>query len=784
MPQKKPALKNGVPLEKYLLKRNFEKTPEPSGGKSGKNGRSFVIQEHHARSLHYDFRLEMDGVLVSWAVPKGIPEEAGPKRLAVHVEDHPLDYGSFEGEIPAGNYGAGTVAIWDAGEWEPLDKDWRKSFDKGKMKFQLRGKRLHGVYLLARMGEEPNWLLRKISDESVVDSLAKPEPEAIGFISPQLARPVSSVPLGKEWIHELKFDGYRLIAVHQNGKVKLYTRKGLDWTYRFEIIAHKLGKLSKKNFVMDGEAVVFDKNGRSRFGNLQQALQEGKGKQISFVAFDLLHFDGLNLRELPLSQRLEMLGKLVTRETGTIRRSTVWPAHHGKSLFQQACKNGLEGIISKNAQGIYLSGERRDWVKSKCRARQEFVICGYTTPKGVLPAFGALVLASWENNKWIPRGKVGTGFTEANRKKLLKQFRSYVVKKPTLLSGDKDVTWMRPELIAEIEFTEITRDGSIRQGVFLGIREDKAATEVHLDAFQAVSTTHKEVAVLGITISHPERIVFPDTQITKAEVARYYERVGELMLPYVADRPLAIIRAPEGIGGQMFFQKSFPKYVPKEVIQSELADGTVVFHIHSVKGLVSLAQFGAIEFHPWGSTMGQPWKPDFLTWDLDPDADVPWEEVRGAAFLIRDFLEERGLTVMLKTSGGKGLHLVLRIKRFHKWEVMREFTKAVAARIAELNPKRFTITASKTKRKGRIFIDWMRNGEGTTCVAPWSLRARMKAPVSMPIEWSDLRTAQPAGFTIHEPPIIPSAWEKPKMQMIKVKLLNELGIGNIRSLKS
>lgn len=784
MPQKKPALKNGVPLEKYLLKRNFEKTPEPSGGKSGKNGRSFVIQEHHARSLHYDFRLEMDGVLVSWAVPKGIPEEAGPKRLAVHVEDHPLDYGSFEGEIPAGNYGAGTVAIWDAGEWEPLDKDWRKSFDKGKMKFQLRGKRLHGVYLLARMGGEPNWLLRKISDESVVDSLAKPEPEAIGFISPQLARPVSSVPLGKEWIHELKFDGYRLIAVHQNGKVKLYTRKGLDWTYRFEIIAHKLGKLSKKNFVLDGEAVVFDKNGRSCFGNLQQALQERKGKQISFVAFDLLHFDGLNLRELPLSQRVEMLGKLVTKETGTIRRATVWPAHHGKSLFQQACKNGLEGIISKNAQGIYLSGQRRDWVKSKCRARQEFVICGYTAPKGVLPAFGALVLASWENNKWIPRGKVGTGFTEVTRKKLLKQFRSYVVKKPTLLTGDKDVTWMRPELIAEIEFTEITRDGSIRQGVFLGIREDKVAKEVHLDSFQAVSTSHKEVALLGIPISHPERIVFPGTQITKAEVARYYEQVGELMLPYVADRPLAIIRAPEGIGGQMFFQKSFPQYVPKEVIQSELPDGTVVFHINSVKGLVSLAQFGAIEFHPWGSTMGQPGKPDFLTWDLDPDAAVPWEEVRGAAFLIRDFLKERGLTVMLKTSGGKGLHLVLRIKRSHKWEVMRDFTKAVAARIAELNPERFTITASKTKRKGRIFIDWMRNGEGTTCIAPWSLRARMKAPVSMPVEWSHLRTAQPAGFTIHEPPVIPMAWEKPKMQLITVKLLTELGIGNIRSRKS
>jgi len=775
MPRKKPAPKKGVPLEKYLLKRNFAKTPEPSGGKPAKNGRSFVIQEHHARSLHYDFRLEMNGVLVSWAVPKGIPEEAGPKRLAVHVEDHPLDYGSFEGEIPTGNYGAGTVAIWDAGEWEPLDKDWKASFNKGKMKFQLRGKRLHGIYLLARMGEEPNWLLRKMSDESVVGSLARPEPETIGFISPQLARPVSSVPTGNEWIHELKFDGYRLIAVHQRGDVKLYTRKGLDWTYRFEFIARKLGELSKKNFVLDGEAVVFDKKGRSRFGDLQQALQEGKGKQISFVAFDLLHFDGLNVRELPLSQRLEMLEKLVTNETGTIRRSTVWSGNDGKSLFQQACKNGLEGIISKNAQGIYLAGERRNWVKSKCRARQEFVICGYTAPKGALPAFGALVLASWENNKWIPRGKVGTGFTEDTRKELLKKFQSYVVKKPTLLTGDKDVTWMRPELIAEIEFTEITRDGSIRQGAFLGLREDKQAREVHLDAFQSASTTHEKVAVLGVTISHPERIVFPDTEITKSEVARYYARVGELMMPYVANRPLAIIRAPEGIGGQMFFQKSFPKYIPKDVFQSELADETVVFHIKSIRGLVSLAQFGAIEFHPWGSTMDQPGKPDFLTWDLDPDATVAWEEVMGAAFLIRDFLQERGLTVMLKTSGGKGLHLVLRIKRSYEWAVMREFTKAVAARIAELNPARFTIAASKAKRKGRIFIDWMRNGEGTTCVAPWSLRARTQAPVSMPIEWADLKTAQPGGFTIHEPPLIPKVWKKPRAQVIGVKFLKELG---------
>ena len=775
MPPKKRVRKSDVPLEKYLSKRNFAHTPEPSGKPGKKTGHSFVVQEHHARSHHFDFRLEMEGVLVSWAVPKGVPEEQGPKRLAVHVEDHPLEYGGFQGTIPKGNYGAGTVAIWDAGEWEPLDKNWQKAFKKGKMKFLLHGKRLHGEYLLARMGEEPNWLLRKISDDNLAQSSARPEREIAGFISPQLARPVPSVPSGEEWMHELKLDGYRLIAVQRAGKVQLFTRKGLDWTHRFEKLAGHLAGLTKKDFVLDGEAVVFDAKGRSRFGDLQQALQEGDREAICYVAFDLLHFDGLNLRKLPLAERVKFLGDLVTEETGPVRRSAVWTAGAGVSLFLQACKNGLEGIISKNARGIYQDGERRDWAKSKCRARQEFVICGYTAPKGALPAFGALVLGSFENGKLITRGKVGTGFTGNERRRLLKLFQPYVKTEATFPAMAKDITWMKPHLVAEIEFAEITRDGSIRQGAFLGLREDKMAGEVHLDGFQVASVGKEKVTVMDVNISHPERIIYPGTQISKVEVVRYYERVGKLMLPFVANRPLAIIRAPEGIGGQTFFQKSFPKYVPPHVLQSELKDGTMVFHIKNVKGLIALAQFGAIEIHPWGSRLDQPDKPDFLIWDLDPDEAVPWEEVLGAAILIRDFLAGYGLDTLLKTSGGKGLHLMLHIRRTHEWDVMKAFTKAVAARIAELNPRRFITTASKAKRKGRIFIDWLRNGKGSTCVAPWSLRARSHAPISMPIDWAKLESTTAAGFTIHEPPQIPDQWHSLKVQSITASLLKEMG---------
>ncbi len=775
MPPKKPPVKRrAAALDAYRGKRDFTVTPEPRPRRSTREGRSFVVQEHDARSHHFDFRLEMDGVLVSWAVPRGIPEDPAAKRLAVHVEDHPLDYGRFEGTIPKGNYGAGTVAIWDRGTWEPLERNWRERFDRGKMTFLLHGERLHGTYLLVRMKEEPNWLLRKIDDEIPSDRLPPPPREKAAFVAPQLARVAASVPVGTEWRHELKFDGYRLIAVKRDGDVTLYTRNQLDWTDRFGDLAAHLDDLTEHDFVLDGEVVVFDAKGRTRFGELQAALQSGRSDRLVFVAFDLLHLDGANLRGQPLSQRFAALTALIGDGTERIRPSKVWDADEGAELFRQARANGLEGIVSKKSGGRYLEGTRRDWLKSKCRARQEFVICGYTAPKGSLRGFGALLLASFEKGKLIPRGKVGTGFTQRERLRLVRRFEPLVTDQPTLPTTEPRVTWLRPELVAEIEFAEITRDGAIRQGGFLGLREDKSAGAVHLDPVPTTHPSDETMKVRGIPITHPDRIVYPADGITKMEVARYYDRIGEHILPHLADRPLALLRAPSGIGGDMFFQKSFPNHLPDHVTQKELADGTTIFYLRDVRGLVSLAQFGAIEFHPWGSRMPRPEKPDQLIWDLDPDTAVPWPEVLGAAFLIRDFLADHGLHLLVKTSGGKGLHLVLFIKRTHDWESMREFTKAVAREVAAFNPSRFVITSSKKKRKGKIFIDWMRNGEGSTCIAPWSLRARDGAAVSMPVNWSDLATATAAGFTLHEPLTPPDEWADPRPQLVPKALLRQI----------
>ncbi|HEY8962726.1 MAG TPA: DNA ligase D [Luteolibacter sp.] len=773
MPRKPPAQKRANALEAYRRKRDFTGTPEPKARKANKAGRSFVVQEHHARSHHFDFRLEMNGVLVSWAVPKGPPEDLVAKRLAVHVEDHPLEYGKFEGEIPKGHYGAGKVVIWDKGEWEPVEADWRKEFDNGKLKFVLHGSKLAGTYLLARMKEEPNWLFRKLEEDRPEAVTTREKP---GFVPPQLARVVPSVPEGSEWIHEIKLDGYRLIVVRHGNSLRLFTRSGLDWTDRFHDLAKQLAALPSKDFVLDGEAVVFDAKGRSSFGDLQNALQQGHGAKIDFVAFDLLHQAGENLRALPLSERLKRLEKLVPAETGRIRRSKVWSASEGKSLFGEACRLELEGIISKKITEPYREGGRYDWVKSKCRARQEFVICGYSPPKHPGPSFGALVLGSLEHGHLVPRGKVGTGFSIAKREELFRIFQPLRAETKPFDFPERDITWVRPELVAEIEFAEITRDGSIRQGSFVALREDKVAKDVHLDPFQTAMTDAKNVKVAGIPVSHPERMTFPADEVTKLEVIRYYENVSELILPYLVNRPLAILRAPEGITGELFFQKSFTRHVPKHVKSVRLADGTDVIAIRDVKGLVSLAQYNVIEIHPWGAPLPQGEKPDVLIWDLDPDAAVPWKEVLGGAFLVRDYLRGHGLETVVKTSGGKGIHVMLYLKRTLDWDTAKAFSKAVAAEVMKLNPQRFIITASKAKRSGKIFLDWLRNGRGSTCIAPWGLRARPGAAVSRPVDWDDLPGVTADGFTIRDPLKMPKDWKNIIPQTVSKALLRDLGV--------
>jgi bifunctional non-homologous end joining protein LigD len=624
------------------------------------------------------------------------------------------------------------------------------------------------------MKEEPNWMLKMLDPSTHSPASFGVEEEEAAFVAPQLAQVVPTVPTGRDWIHELKLDGYRLIVVKNNGALTIFTRSGLDWTEKFRSLAKHLAKVSRKDFILDGEAVVWDEKGRTNFGDLQAALK-GKGDRISFVAFDLLHFDGLNLRGLPLFERQKRLAELLSDDEGVVRLSKIFPSGQGTELYKQACKLGLEGIISKKKSGLYRPGDRRYWTKSKCRPRQEFVICGYTPPKSSLPAFSSLVLGSYENGKLISRGRVGTGFSEQDRWDHLKRFEKLKIGKAPFKSEGK-VVWIKPVLVAEIEFAEITRDGSIRQGSFIALREDKQAADVHLDGVQVATADPKGNKVLGVTVTHPERIVYPGEQISKLEVVKYFERVGELMLPFVANRPLAILRAPGGITGELFFQKSFTAHVPEGVHQQQLPDGDQIFYVKDVEGLVSLAQFGAIEFHPWGSTLRKPENPDFLIWDLDPEESVPWNEVLGAALLLRDYLADHGLQAVVKTSGGKGLHLMLHIKPTYGWDMMKPFTKAVAAAVAQFNPRRFVITSTKSKRTGKIFIDYLRNGRGATCIAPWGLRARPGATVSMPINWEQVPELSRAGYTIHEPPNIPTEWKGLRPQTIKKSFLKELGV--------
>lgn len=725
-----------------------------------------MIQEHHARSHHYDLRLEIDGVLVSWAVPKGIPETPAEKRLAVHTEDHPLEYATFEGTIPKGQYGAGEMTIWDTGTWSPLEGDAPAALAKGKLKFRLNGRRLSSNFVLARMAEEPNWLLRLLPEKLTPPSGMR-RPEIPSFIEPQLAQAISKVPSGSDWLHELKFDGYRLIAVKKEGEASFFTRNGYDWTDRFPALTQALAALPPQNLVLDGEAVVFDQKGRTDFGGLQAALKTNDSRKIIFIAFDLLHLEGESLRDLPLTARLKELENLFEEDTGIIRRSKVWPGKLGPDLFKQAAENGLEGIISKTAMGRYLPGQRRDWVKSKSRSRQEFVICGYTPPKGSRKGIGALLLASHENGKLIPRGKVGTGFSERDKDFLLEKFAPLKTNDPLLDTSEEKVTWIRPVLVAEIEFAELTREGSIRQGSFIGLREDKPAEAVRLETVPAGAGNQ----IAGVKITHPDRLVFPADGIPKIEIARHYEAVAEYMVPYVFGRPLSILRAPDGITGETFFQKNFPTHLPPGVKSHTLADGTSVFSVTDAKGLVSLAQFGTVEIHPWGCQLDKPDAPDLLIWDLDPDPAITWKETLGAAFLLRDVLGEAGLEPMVKTSGGKGLHLVLRIRRTHDWETMREFTKNVARAIEALAPAQFVTISTKAKRKGKIFIDWMRNSRGSTCVAPWVPRARPGAPISMPVSWEDLPEVPSQGFTLREPPQTPPEWLNPKPATVTKAIL-------------
>ncbi|MEQ9097431.1 MAG: DNA ligase D [Phycisphaerales bacterium] len=786
-------------LKAYQRKRDFSSTPEPRGdGKPTKSARPvFVVQKHDASRLHYDFRLEISGALASWAVPKGPSLDPKDKRLAVHVEDHPLEYGDFEGVIPRG-YGAGTVMLWDRGTFE-AEGDAARGVKKGKLSVTLHGEKLKGGFTLTKMrstkDDGDNWLLIKHDDEHadperdvLADqptsiktgrslkeiaaqgasstrkprSKSKPKPRSSTgrkessrlpvFVPPQLCTLTDKAPDGDDWLHEIKFDGYRLVALRGGDRVRLLTRQENDWSDRFKPIAAAVSGLPADAVILDGEACLLDAHGHTSFQDLQNAIKARRFDRLVFFAFDLLHLDGHDLRKRPLVERKAELASLLADlpEDGVIRLSD-HVVGQGEAMFTNACELALEGLISKKADAPYTSGRSRTWLKVKCSRRQEFVVIGWTPPGGSRTHFGSLLLAARDgDDRLIYTGRVGTGFNARSLEDIKKRLDALARKtcpadQPPKGAEAKGANWVTPQLVAEVAFTQWTDDGRLRHPSFQGLREDKPASGVHIDEperVNAVSTrTSNEPTVEGVRISSPDRVVFPDAGITKLELAEYYAAVGERMLPFVKDRPLSTVRCPQGRQKKCFYQKHHTDTFadPVRSIRVNEKDGKADYlAVDSVAGLVALAQYGVIEVHPWGSKKGTLDKPDQITIDLDPGGGVSWEELKTAARRVRDMLDGVGLTSYLKITGGKGLHVVAPLKPKADWDQAKAFCRAVAETLAGAYPTQYTSTASKAGRGGRIFVDYLRNSQGATSIAPYSARARPGAPVAVPVRWEDL----------------------------------------------
>ncbi|MGH7474689.1 MAG: DNA ligase D [Longimicrobiales bacterium] len=828
-------------LDTYRQKRRFDRTPEPAGRLGRTAGAlQFVVQKHAARRLHYDFRLELNGVLLSWAVPKGPSYDPGEKRLAVHVEDHPLEYGDFEGVIPQREYGGGTVVLWDRGVWVPKG-DPSEQYEKGRLKFELAGEKLIGGWTLVRMGrqnagEKENWLLikerdgteRSPTEADIVET--RPESVATGrtleeiasqkdrvwrsketvtvipkglpaakkarlpaktAVKAQLATLVDAVPEGDDWLHEIKFDGYRLLCRLEKGEAALVTRNGKDWTERFAPLARAATSLAANAALLDGEAVALNDSGRSDFQLLQNALGGGASPLV-YYAFDLLHLEGHDLRSVGLLERKQLLRELLERSGvagGTLRYSD-HVVGNGPAFFGQACELQLEGVISKRTDAPYIEARSRTWLKTKCTREQEFVIVGYTDPKGSRTGFGALAVGYHDAEGELRyAGKVGTGYDEATLKALLRRLKKLEreeapVVNPPRGGEARGLHWVEPTLVAQVAFTEWTQDDILRHPVFKGLREDKAPSEVIREARtphrraeqQAAAESNsppapgqqagpevspEELTALlkdlpAIRLTNPQRVLFPADGITKQDLAGYYALVARWMLPLVRDRALTLVRCPEGIDGPCFYQKHVGEAVPKSIkrVPVEEARKTGIYlYVDSVEALVSLVQIGVLEIHFWGSRIDKIEKPDLLVLDLDPDPAVSWSRVVEAALELRDRLAELGLQSFAKTTGGKGLHVVVPLTRRTDWEDAKEFARALAEERVRLHPRSYTAAVSKAKRKGKIYIDYLRNARGSTAIAPYSTRARPGAPVATPIAWDELSTQlDPGALTVRTLP--------------------------------
>ena len=845
-------------LSTYRAKRDFAKTAEPSG--SAKVALAdrlrFVVQKHDATRLHYDFRLELDGVFKSWAVTKGPSLDPAEKRLAVEVEDHPLDYGDFEGTIPEGQYGGGTVLLWDRGYWEPEGKKSpQEALAAGDLKFRLDGTKLHGSWVLVRMRRRENekrnnWLLIKHRDEwarpgdgdaalqddrsvasrrsleqiaagegraprpfmvrngksTKADAVwhsrradppsdsrrSKPKPTPSPplhgtrrampqFVAPELCRAVERPPTGAGWGHEIKFDGYRMQLRVEGGKAVLRTRKGLDWTEKFPAIAQAARRLS--DALIDGEVVALDKRGVPSFGTLQDALSAKRTDQVIYFAFDLLFAEGEDLRALPLAERKRRLKELLKQHPGKAHeiRYVEHFQSNGEDVLRSAAEMSLEGIVSKDLRAPYRSGRGDAWTKAKCRGGQEVVIGGYSTEAG---RFRSLLVGVHRGKDFVYAGRVGTGFSSANVPPLVKRLKALEADKSPFRGvnaprAEAGIIWVKPELVVEIEFANWTRDGMVREAAFKGLRDDKPASEVVAEptpsasiasprstaAMRAATTTgSRPNQVLGVLISHPDKAIWPDggdgTPVTKLELARYYEAVGEWLLPHIAGRPCSIIRAPDGIAGEHFFQRHGMRGTSRLLtLVSVSGDRKPYLQIDRLEGLAAVAQLAGVELHPWNCAPGQPEVPGRLVFDLDPAPDLAFEAVIEAAKEMRDRLARLGLESFCKTTGGKGLHVVapLRVaaKSGLRWPEAKAFARTVCQQMAADSPDRFLINMAKNRRSGRIFLDYLRNDRLSTAVAPLSPRGRDGAPVSMPLPWTQVRAGlDPKRYTLRTVPAL------------------------------
>lgn len=781
-------------LKAYRAKREFSKTPEPAGGLVAGEGNRFVVHKHHATADHYDLRLQVGGVLKSWAVPRGPSLNPADKRLAVETEDHPLEYIDFEGVIPEGEYGGGPMIVWDTGSWAPMD-DVEKSLRTGAFKFRLAGEKLNGGWMLTRLKPKPgedenkkNWLLFKERDlaadtaldilearpESVksgkrieelvaaVKPAAKPKPgslkpgtlpgafkaPALSRIEPQLATQVPKPPDGEDtrevWLHEIKFDGYRTMAHLTDGVVRLITRGGIDWTKRYGDLPQAFAKLPCRDAIIDGEIVVLDAKGISRFALLQEALAGGAGSRLHFYAFDLLHLDGWDLTKAPLVRRKALLAQLLS---GLGANSAIQFSDHvegsGQGLYDQASELGLEGVVSKRATAIYQSGRTKSWTKTKALATGDFVIAGYTTSDAA-EGLAALGLAEFEDGELHYRGKVGTGFDTGTAAELLARLGP-LTSGATAPEGVpreimREMHWVRPLFSAHIHYANRTADNALRHAVFRGLRDVGLSTPVSAKRKRLIS----EADLATIWVTNPTRRLFGKTGPTKLDIAVYYALVGDFMLPHILGRPVSLVRCPTGLPKDCFFQRHAFTGMPPSVVTFEATnsegEAKSYLSVEGAKGYLALAQFGVVEFHTWGTHRTSLDKPDQIVFDLDPGEGISWREVVEAAVHIKGELEGLGLVPFAKTSGGSGIHITVPVTGKQNWKKLHQATGAIATHLAATAPDTFTTTMGKDNRKKRIFIDYHRNARGHTSAAPYSLRARTNLPASTPVSWADLES--------------------------------------------